>query len=215
MTSVIYLHGFASSARSSKAVFLGERFRGRGIPFSAPDLNLPDFSTLTVTRMLEQVGQVIADAGPDLALIGSSLGGFVALHGAIAHRERVRKLVLLAPALDFGGHRMRQLGDHGIDEWRARNRLDVFHYGYGRILPVHFELYLDAQRYDALAARLEIPIQVFQGIRDTSVDPESVRAWSASRPNVELHMLDDDHQLGASLQDIWRETSRFLLGDRR
>jgi hypothetical protein len=36
------------------------------------------------------------------------------------------------------------------------------------------------------------------------VDPQSVERWAKSRPNVELHMLDDDHQLGASLEYIWR-----------
>ena len=208
--SVIYLHGFASSSRSSKATFLGGRLRERGVRFVAPDLNLPDFSTLTVTRMLGQAAEAIAAAGSQVALIGSSLGGFVALHAAIAHPAAVRRLVLLAPALDFGAARMRHLGEHGVDEWRARNRLDVFHYAYGRILPVHYDLYTDAQRYDALGAALAIPIQVFQGSRDTSVDPESVRAWSLSRPNVELHLLDDDHQLIASLEPMWSEMTRFL-----
>ena len=51
-------------------------------------------------------------------------------------------------------------------------------------------------------ADLKMPILVFQGRRDTAVDPATVEAWSRRRPNVELHMLDDDHQLGG-LQ-IWR-----------
>jgi uncharacterized protein len=211
---VIYLHGFASSARSSKAAFLGARLAEQGIGFAAPDLNQPDFSTLTVTRMLGQAGEAIAAAGMDVVLVGSSLGGFVAVHAAIAHPSAVSRLVLLAPALDFGGNRMRHLGEQGLDEWRLRNRLDVFHYAYGRMMSVHYQLYTDARQYDALSAKLDIPIQVFQGTRDTSVDPESVREWSGARPNVELHLLDDDHQLGASLEYIWREMSRFISAAR-
>jgi hypothetical protein len=42
------------------------------------------------------------------------------------------------------------------------------------------------------------------------VDPEAVREWSEARPNVELHMLDDDHQLLGSLEYIWEECRRFL-----
>jgi surfactin synthase thioesterase subunit len=59
-------------------------------------------------------------------------------------------------------------------------------------------------------AALSMPIQIFQGRRDDAVDPESVERWARARPNVELHMLDDDHQLTASVGYIWEEMTRFL-----
>jgi surfactin synthase thioesterase subunit len=59
-----------------------------------------------------------------------------------------------------------------------------------------------------------MPILIFQGRRDTAVDPASVEAWARPRSNVELHMLDDDHQLGGSLDYMWRETQRFLVLNR-
>jgi pimeloyl-ACP methyl ester carboxylesterase len=208
---VIYLHGFASSAQSSKAAFFRTRLTALGGQVATPDFNEPDFSTLTVTRMLQQVRQAIDGLPPGpVALIGSSLGGFVAVNAAERFPERIERLVLLAPALDFDGNRLRDLGDRGVDDWRRTNRLDVFHYGYGRMMPVHYELFEDALKYDAFAARVDLPIQVFQGLRDTSVDPETVRRWSASRPNVELHLVDDDHQLHASLERIWTDSARFL-----
>jgi hypothetical protein len=37
-----------------------------------------------------------------------------------------------------------------------------------------------------------------------------VERWAATRPNVELHMLDDDHQLLKSLETIWTKMERFL-----
>nr|MBA2604433.1 esterase [Acidobacteriota bacterium] len=33
---------------------------------------------------------------------------------------------------------------------------------------------------------------------------------ASERPNVELHRLQDDHQLTGSLPYIWREMERFL-----
>jgi pimeloyl-ACP methyl ester carboxylesterase len=207
---VFYLHGFASSAKSSKAAFFAAKLKDHGIAFHAPDLNAPDFSTLTVTRMLEGVSGAIDGSTGGVALIGSSLGGFVAVQAALQRPDRVERLVLLAPALDFGGNRMKELGEGGLRRWKETNRLDVFHYGYGRIVPVHYGLYEDAQRYDSLGAPLTLPVQVFQGRRDTAVDPETVERWSSARPNVELHMLDDDHQLLGSLEYIWREMQRFL-----
>ena len=221
---VFYLHGFASSTRSSKATFFARKLHERGIVLHTPDLNEPDFSTLTITRMIEQVTRAIeAVAGP-VALIGSSLGGFVAVQVAVARPSRIDRLVLLAPALDFGpatgsesgaesiggGDRRPRLGDRSIDDWKRTNQLNVFHYGYGRMATVHYGLYADACGYDCVNAPLSMPIQIFQGRRDEAVDPGTVERWARSRPNVELHMLDDDHQLAASIEYIWREMERFL-----
>src|SRR5688500_3274143 len=110
---IFYLHGFASSARSSKATFVASRLRELGVELHTPDFNAPDFSTLTITRMVDQVGRAIGSAPDPVVLIGSSLGAFVAVQVALKHPGRVARMVLLAPALDFGGNRMRSLGDVG------------------------------------------------------------------------------------------------------
>ena len=217
---VLYLHGFASSAQSSKATYLKRKLAEVGVDLETPDFNQPDFSTLTITRMVEQVLSLMdGGSGEPVVLIGSSLGAFVAVQVALRSQGRpgpgrgtasVGSLVLLAPALDFGGNRMKSLGDRGIDEWQRTNRLDVFHYGYGRMIPVHYQLYADARSYNCVDAALSMPIQVFQGRRDDAVDPLRVEKWARARPNVELHLLDDDHQLTASVEYIWREMQRFL-----
>jgi len=209
---VLYLHGFASSAQSSKATFFRTRLAEHGVAQTTPDFNQPDFSTLTISRMLDQVGEELQQipAGARVALIGSSLGAFVAVHAALRHPARIDRLVLLAPALDFKGNRLRSLGDRGVDEWQRTNELQVFHYGFGRMMPVHFGLYTDAEGYDAMNARIDLPVLIFQGTRDTAVDPATVEEWAAARPNARLRLLDDDHQLLASLEQIWLETAEFL-----
>ena len=47
ISRVVYLHGFASSAQSSKAQFFAGKFAELGIPLVTPDLNAPDFGTLS------------------------------------------------------------------------------------------------------------------------------------------------------------------------
>lgn len=214
----IYLHGFASSPGSSKAAFFRRALEARGVGFSCPDFNQPEFESLTVTRMLQQTAAAIAAAGAGpIALIGSSLGAFVAVHAAAGSHpsgaslvDRIARLVLLAPALDFGGNRLRQLGEHGIDEWRRAGRLRVFHYADNQHRDVGFQLYEDAARYDAFAIDLAPPTLVVQGTRDASVDPAMVERWAARQPNVRLVLVDDEHQLTASIDRIWRETESVL-----
>ena len=211
----VYLHGFASSPASSKAERFARELRVRGVGFSCPDFNEPDFETLTVTRMLDQTASAIA-AAPDtpVALVGSSLGAFVAVHAAVGDaqcaRPRVDRLVLMAPALDFGGNRLRQLGEHGIDEWRRAGKLRVFHYAHNAERDVGFALYEDAARYDAFGVNLDLPTLVFQGTRDASVDPSMVERWAWARRNVDLRMVDDEHQLTTSIDGIWQASAAFF-----
>lgn len=208
---VVYLHGFASSPASSKATRFARELAARGVGFSCPDLNEPSFETLTVTRMLAAATREVAAAEPPVVLVGSSLGGFVAAHAAALDRTgKVDRLILMAPAFDFGGNRLRQLGEGGIDEWRRRGALTVFHYAHGEPRDVGFALYEDAARYDAFALGLDLPILIVQGRRDTSVDPSMVAAWARPRANVTLRLLDDDHQLTASIDTIWKASASFL-----
>ncbi|HET9370148.1 MAG TPA: YqiA/YcfP family alpha/beta fold hydrolase [Vicinamibacterales bacterium] len=208
----VYLHGFASSPASSKAGRFARELEARGVGFSCPDLNQPAFETLTVTRMLDHAREAIAAAprGP-VALVGSSLGAFVALHAAAQDTTgKVDRLVLMAPALDFGGNRLRQLGEHGIDEWRRAGWLDVHHYAFDEPRRVGYALYEDAARYDAFALDLKMPMLVFQGRQDASVDPVMVERWASTRPNVDLRLVDDDHQLTQSIDGVWDAAERFL-----
>jgi pimeloyl-ACP methyl ester carboxylesterase len=213
MRHVFYLHGFASSAGSSKAAFFRARLAGHGLPLHCPDFNEPDFSTLTVTRMIAQLDEAIAALDPGrVVLIGSSLGGFLAVLAAGRARPRhpIDRLILLAPALEFGSNGMRHLGEAGLAEWARTDRLEVFHYGYGRNLTIGYELYRDAARYDAFAEASLLPMLIFQGKRDVSVPPETAVRFAASRPHVALTLFDDDHQLLGSLEEIWRQSAAFL-----
>jgi len=223
-THFFYLHGFASSPASTKARFFERHLAAHGVELHRPDLNAPDFETLTITRMVRQAERAILGlpAAP-IVLIGSSLGALVAL--AIASRWSKRcttaesglvaqypidRLILLAPALDFARSHEQRLGDEGLAQWRSAGTMPVYHYGEGRTRNVHYGLHEDALGYDAFASYLDFPILLFHGRRDDLVDPGTVEAFARSRPNVILRMFDDDHQLIASLDEIWKETSRFL-----
>src|SRR5688500_4226385 len=175
---VFYLHGFASGATSTKARWLAERLAPFGIELRCPDFNLPDFSTLTVTRMIGDVERWMAvDPEGPVALIGSSLGALVAYHAA-AKSPRVDRLILLAPALDIAPSLRRGLGGPKVDEWQRDGALEVFHYGYNAPRQVNYTLFEDCGQYDPFTTPLSIPILIFQGRRDESVSPEMVEEFA-------------------------------------
>jgi hypothetical protein len=210
-----YLHGFASSPESGKADYLRDRLAPLGIQLHAPDFNAPDFSSLTVTRMLEQVRAAMAALPPGpVGLIGSSLGGFVAIHAAASQAadaaHPIARLVLLAPAVDFASGREEWLTAAELEAWRTTGWREVFHHALGRAVPLRYGLYEDGHRFDAFAARFDAPALVFQGDQDTVVNPTRVREWAAPRANVRVRMLPDDHRLQAHLDTIWTESAAFF-----
>jgi len=218
---VCYLHGFGSSAQSKKAAFFADLLRPHGIELLCPDFNEPEFATLTASRMIAQVEAAIETLPPGpVALIGSSLGGFVAFH--VAARQAVARgcrrtatrpidrLVLLAPAFEFGRTPFGGLDADGLERWRDTDRFEVFHYAENRARFVRFALHEDAQRYDSASCVLDTPALIFQGRRDTVVDPAMVQRFASSRPAVSLRLVDDDHLLASSLDLIWKESAAFL-----
>jgi pimeloyl-ACP methyl ester carboxylesterase len=216
VVTVFYLHGFASSPQSSKATFFAERLAARGIRMECLDLNQPDFSALTISRMLQQLEQRIAAIPPaNIVLIGSSLGGFVAVEAAARQvnnaRHPITQLILLAPAVELEWDKWTELGSGGVESWKRSGRVDVFHYGFDESRALSFAFYEDANRYHPAARRLSQPVVIFQGRHDESVSPAVVQRFAAAQPHATLHMLDDGHQLKNSLEFIWREIDRALL----
>jgi pimeloyl-ACP methyl ester carboxylesterase len=95
-THFLFIHGSDSSSQTYKARILRGLF---------PEMLIPDF----VGELPERMKQLKAILGAETGwtLVGSSLGGLMAVLFATQYPAQVRKLVLLAPALtlpEFAGH---------------------------------------------------------------------------------------------------------------
>jgi uncharacterized protein len=207
---VFYLHGFVSSPRSTKVQYFARALAERGIDVQCPDFNEPDFRTMTMTRMLDQLQARLAEAGGPATLIGSSLGGTLAILAAARCASAVKRLVLLAPAVMFGDPDHHLLSREQIDVWKRRGEYAFVHYGYGDTRQLSYAFYEDSLKYDAFGTLFAQSALIFQGTRDSLVDPKDVERFAAARPNVRLSLLDDDHQLVASLPRIWNDVAPFL-----
>ncbi len=89
-TSKMFIHGLHSS---------GSGFKGRFFKSLFPALHSPDFIGPIEDRMIQLETLILKS--DDWVLIGSSLGGLMAAVIAGRFPERVKKLILLAPALRY------------------------------------------------------------------------------------------------------------------
>lgn len=141
---VAYLHGFASSSRSSKGLALQKQL-GNDI-VSLPDLNRPSFEDITITGALKAMDELHEEMGrPRWKLVGSSMGGHVAALWTALHPEDVEKLVLLCPAFDLATLWPSIIGQDNFDKWQGEGRLP-FKDGAGEWKNVHFGFVEDAMK---------------------------------------------------------------------
>jgi pimeloyl-ACP methyl ester carboxylesterase len=204
--TLVYLHGFASGPGSSKAQFFRARLAERGATLEVPDL-APDFTHLTVTSMLAIVEPLLA-RGPAV-LLGSSLGGYLAALIAARVPDRVRGLVLFAPAVGFIERWERSIGADAVASWRRRKTAPVFHYGLGREVPLDVAILDDGRRYPALPDP-RAPALVFSGRKDEAVPLAAVEQFARARPERELVVFDSGHELTDVLEPMWERTAAFL-----
>ncbi|MEI6609943.1 MAG: alpha/beta fold hydrolase [Deltaproteobacteria bacterium] len=85
---LVFIHGLESTAQGTK----GQFFR-----LFSPEMIIEDYTGDFDTRMVKLRGLLANIA--DLILVGSSYGGLMAAQYSIENEDRVKKIILLAPAL--------------------------------------------------------------------------------------------------------------------
>lgn len=172
MTSILYIHGFASSPQSAKLVAL-QRVLGQDIELNAPDMNVPSFERLDFEAMMSlAIGE--ARRTQPRAIVGSSLGGVVALE--LVRRGVHAPLVLIAPGVGIG------------DRWTARlppgDPVEVFNHARNAQAPIHRDFF---EQMKAVRPESEAPpvrVTVLMGRNDETVPFRFVRGtwddWTES-----------------------------------
>ena len=92
--TIYFLHGLESSGSGTKGRFFARNF---------PHVVCPDF-TGSLSDRLRQLEKLCQNE-QQLILIGSSFGGLMATCFAAQHHTKVNRLILLAPALNFGEYK--------------------------------------------------------------------------------------------------------------
>jgi len=202
---VLYLPGFASGPSSAKAVAYADHFAKRGVAIERLELRKPSFEHLRLSAMIAHVREQLT--GPAV-LIGSSLGGLTAARVA-DEDDRIKAVVLLAPAFRLANRWQRQLGPEW-DEWQRTGWREVYDYTTGGSAKVDFGFIEDILTFGRELPEVTVPALVMHGTQDETVPVEYSRELAASHPNVELIELADGHQLTESIPRLLVETDRFL-----
>lgn len=88
--TLVFIHGLESTAQGAKGRFFAKKF---------PQMIIENYTGYFDSRM-RKLKDVLAGK-MDLIIVGSSYGGLMAVQFAIENESRVKRLILLAPALNL------------------------------------------------------------------------------------------------------------------
>jgi len=207
--TVLFLGGMMSDMRGAKAVFLEGVCGRKGRAFirfdySGHGASGGSFKEGTISSWLKDVLAVIDNliTGP-IVLVGSSLGGWLALLAALKRPEHVKGLVCLAPAADFTEQLLRPyLTPAQLADMEQTGEVHIpSEYGDD---PYIFTkaLFDDGKNHLILDGpiKLDIPVRLLHGGKDNDVP-----SWISDKiierlvcPDARLVFMEDaDHRLSA------------------
>lgn len=213
--AVVWLGGFKSDMAGTKAQALADWAMARGRAYVRFDYlghgeSSGAFEAGTITRWREDALAVL-DALTDgpVVLVGSSMGGWIACLAAMAAPERVKAMVLIAPAPDFTEKLMKpEIPPEGLADL-ARDGVWLRPSEYGEPYPITRELLEDGARWSILEAQevpIEAPVRILQGGEDPDVPWSHALqlAHAIKGPDVVFTLIKDgDHRLSRP-QDLAR-----------
>ncbi len=203
---LLFLPGFRSDMRGAKAEFLAGwcAERGRAITrfdYSGHGESGGDFEEGTIGRWRDDALAVLgAMPAGRVVLVGSSMGGWIALLLALARPERVAGLVLLAPAPDFTEDLM--WASMMPAERAMLTRAGVLRVpsAYGPPLPITLRLIEEGRGHLVLRApiALDVPVRILHGQRDPDVPWERSLTLAERLVGDDVRVVlvkDGDHRL--------------------
>lgn len=210
----VWLSGFKSDMTGTKVTVLEAWAKRQGHGFLAFDYSghgASDgaFEDGTVSAWREDALAAIEGLTKgNLVLVGSSMGGWIALLAALASKDRIAGMVLIAPAPDFTQKLM-------WPEFSSEQQAEIMERGltlrpsdYGEPYAITRALIEDGANWTLLDAPIDLtmPIRILQGMQDPDVPWQHAFKLvdALTSPDVVFSLIKDgDHRLSRD-QDIER-----------
>ena len=216
LPAVIFLTGFKSDMEGTKALYLEEQCRARGqgfvrFDYSGHGASDGAFEDGTIGSWLADTLAVIDNvtSGP-LILVGSSMGGWLALRAALERPERIAGLIGLAAAPDFTREIEQQLTATQKETMREEGLVRVPNDYSAEPYIFTRALIEDGERQCLLdkTSQIAVPVRLIQGMRDADVPWQKAPAIAGCLSGDDIRVIlikDGDHRLS-------REQDMAILG---
>jgi pimeloyl-ACP methyl ester carboxylesterase len=212
--TIVWLGGYRSDMTGTKAQVLADWAARTGaaylrFDYHAHGASSGDFAEGTIGRWradaLAAIDQLTE--GP-LVLVGSSMGGWIACLVALARPERVKAMVLIAPAPDFTDKLMEPALSDAARADLARDGVWMAPSDYGDPYPLTARFLAEGSDWSILPGRvkIDVPLRILQGCADDSVPWRHALdlAEAITSEDVVFTLIrDGDHRLSRP-QDLAR-----------
>ncbi len=203
-TAVCFLPGFMSNKQGTKAQFLSVYCQEKGLDYYALDYRGHGesggaFRELTISDWLADARQLLDLINKPVILVGSSMGGWLSLLLAQSDSEKIKGLVLLAPAPDFTVRLHQAFTDAQRMELKSKGYVSIDS-GYETPHIFTQQLIEDGQNHLLMQAdiALTMPVSILQGKQDASVPWQETNelVQKIESPYVRYHLIKGaDHGL--------------------
>ena len=222
----VFLPGYKSDMTGAKALETEAFCAAHGLAclrldYSGHGASGGAFTDGTIGRWAEDAAVLVdrLTEGP-LAVVGSSMGGWIALLLALARPGRVQALVGIAAAPDFTEDLMWAAMLPAERAQLERDGVLPVPSAYGDPYPVTLALIEDGRRHLLLRApvRLHCPVRLLQGMRDADVPWETALRLADRVEGGDVQVMlvkDGDHRLSrpSDLALLRRTLGGLLLQD--
>ncbi|MEM7570082.1 MAG: alpha/beta hydrolase [Pseudomonadota bacterium] len=211
--TVVFCGGFMSDMTGTKAIALEEHCKAKGQAFVRFDYrghgaSSGVFKDHVISDWLQDTLAVLNDvAQGDIVLIGSSMGGWIGAHAALALPDRVKSLILIAPALDFTQRMMEPAFTDAERAALAKDGYILQPTDYGDDPHIITRALLeDGKTLSLLHGPIDFHgrVRILHGQRDTAVpwDLSLEIASALATPDVEITFVKDSDHRFSELQDL-------------
>ena len=224
--TAVFLPGFRSDMTGSKAVQVQEfcETLDRGclrLDYAGHGASGGRFEDGTIGRWTEDVLLLIDRLTEGkLVLVGSSMGGWIALLVALARPERIAGLIGVAAAPDFTETLLWEAMTPAERETLARDGVLLSPSAYGEPVPITRQLIEEGRRHLLLGTPIPLhcPVRLLHGQQDPDVPWQTALrlAERIASPDVQLTLIKDgEHRLSrpADLALLRHALGTLLLQD--